>query len=118
MKEDDMKSGTEKIIWLRYMQVTKNNIIESLQWLEEQLGMFGLKNCPKIGRSVLTIGLEENSQSSRYIRLSDAVSGWAGWALAHLEFGVSVNSFPTKGADYTHLFTACQPRFEILTSSL
>ena len=40
MKEDDMKSGTEKIIWLRYMQVTKNNIIESLQWLEEQLGRY------------------------------------------------------------------------------
>ena len=53
------------------MQVTKNNIIESLQWLEEKLGMFGLKNCPKIGRSVLTIGLEENSQSSRYINRDD-----------------------------------------------
>ena len=90
-----------------------------MQWLEEQLGMFGLKNCPKIGRSVLTIGLEENSQTIRYIRLID-VSGWAGWALARLEFGVSVgNSFPTKGAaDYTHLITACPPRFETLTSSL
>ena len=84
--------------------------------------MFELNNCPKVGRSVLSIGLEENSQSSRYIRLyirlNDAVSGWAGWALARLEFGVSVNSFPTKGADYTHLFSACPPRFEILTSSL
>ena len=48
--------------------------------------MFAFKNCPKIGRSALNIGLEESSQSSRYIRLSDAVSGWAGWALAHMEF--------------------------------
>ena len=28
---------------------------------------------------------------------SDAVSGWAGWALAHLEFGSSVNPTPTTG---------------------
>ena len=27
---------------------------------------------------------------------SDAVSGWAGWALASLEFGVSVNPIPTR----------------------
>ena len=26
---------------------------------------------------------------------SDAVSRWAGWALAHPEFGVSVNPIPT-----------------------
>ena len=85
------------------MQVTKHNIIESLQWLEEQLGMFGLKNCPKIGRSVLTIGLEGNSQSSRYTRLSHVVSGWAVWALVHPEF--------------VHHITACPaPRFENLTA--
>ena len=28
---------------------------------------------------------------------SDAISGWARWALAHLEFGSLVNPFPTKG---------------------
>ena len=33
---------------------------------------------------------------------SDAASGWAGWALAHPEFGSSVNPIPTRGADYAH----------------
>ena len=28
---------------------------------------------------------------------SNAVSGWAGWALAHPEFGSLVNLIPTKG---------------------
>ena len=27
---------------------------------------------------------------------SDAASGWAGWALAHLEFGSSVNPITTR----------------------
>ena len=27
--------------------------------------------------------------------ISDAASGWAGWVLAHPEFGVSVNPIPT-----------------------
>ena len=29
--------------------------------------------------------------------VGDAVSGWAGWALAHPEFGVSLNPFATGG---------------------
>ena len=29
--------------------------------------------------------------------LSDAASGWAGWALAHPEFWSSVNPIPTRG---------------------
>ena len=33
---------------------------------------------------------------------SEAISGLAGWALAHLEFGSSVNPIPTMGADYAH----------------
>ena len=42
---------------------------------------------------------------------SDAVSRWAGWALAHPEFGVSVNPIPTGGGgDYAHHITACQIR--------
>ena len=49
---------------------------------------------------------------------SDAVSGWAGLALAHPEFGVSVNAIPTRGADYAHRITACPPGFENLTASL
>ena len=30
---------------------------------------------------------------------SDAASGWAGWALAHPEFGSSVHPIPTREAD-------------------
>ena len=37
---------------------------------------------------------------------SDAASGWAGWALAHPEFGSSVNPITTRGADYANHITA------------
>jgi len=49
---------------------------------------------------------------------SDAASGWAGWALAHPEFGSSVNPIPARGADYAHHITACPPGFENLAASL
>ena len=35
-----------------------------------------------------------------------------------LEFGVSVNPIPTRGADYAHWITACPPGFENLAASL
>ena len=43
---------------------------------------------------------------------SDAASGWAGWALAHPEFGSSINPITTWGADYAHHITASPPGFE------
>ena len=43
---------------------------------------------------------------------SAAASGWAGWALAHPEFGISVNPITTRGADYAHHITASPPGFE------
>ena len=49
---------------------------------------------------------------------SDAVSGYAKWALDHLEFGVSISPIPTRGADYAHHITASPPRFENLMASL
>ena len=50
---------------------------------------------------------------------SDAASGWAGWDLAHPEFGSSVNPIPTRGGgDYAHHITASPPRFENLAASL
>ena len=49
---------------------------------------------------------------------SAAASGWAGWALAHLEFGSSVNPITTMGADYVHHITASPPGFEIPAESL
>ena len=49
---------------------------------------------------------------------SDAASWWAGWALAHPEFGSSVNLIPPRGADYAQHSTACPPGFENLTASL
>ena len=46
--------------------------------------------------------------------LSAAVSGWAGWALAHPEFASSVNPITTRagGEDYAHHITASPPGFE------
>ena len=43
---------------------------------------------------------------------SAAASGWAGWTLAHPEFGSSVNPIRTRGADYAHHITASPPGFE------
>ena len=57
-------------------------------------------------------------QNLRYALGSAAASGWAGWALAHLEFGSSVNSITTRGADYAHHITANPPGFEIPAASL
>ena len=53
-----------------------------------------------------------------YINVSAAASGWAGWALAHPEFGSSVNPITTRGADYAHHITASPPGFEIPAASL
>ena len=52
------------------------------------------------------------------IDYSDAASGWAGWALAHPEFGISVNPITTRGADYAHHITASPPGFENPVASL
>jgi hypothetical protein len=52
------------------------------------------------------------------IKVSDASSGWAGWALAQPEFGVSFNPIQTRGADCAHHIFACQPQFENLAASL
>ena len=43
---------------------------------------------------------------------SAAASGWAGWALAHPEFGSTVNPITTRGTDYAHHITASPPGFE------
>ena len=49
---------------------------------------------------------------------SDAASGWAEWALAHPEFGSSVNPFTIRGADYAHHITASPPGIENPAASL
>ena len=41
-----------------------------------------------------------------YVDGSAAASGWAGLALAHLEFGSSVNPIITRGADFAALLLA------------
>ena len=50
--------------------------------------------------------------------LSDAASGRAGQALAHPEFGSSVNPITTRGADYAQRITASPPGFENLAAAL
>ena len=40
------------------------------------------------------------------------------FALAHPEFGSSVNPISTKGADYAHQITASPPQFENPAASL
>ena len=43
---------------------------------------------------------------------SDAASGWAEWALAHPEFGSSINPITTRGADCAHHITGSPPGFQ------
>ena len=50
--------------------------------------------------------------------ISAAASRWTGWALAHPEFGSSVNPITTRGADYAHHITASPPGFENPAASL
>ena len=52
------------------------------------------------------------------IYISAAASGGAGWALAHPEFGSSVNPITTRGADYAQRITASPPGFENLAAAL
>ena len=49
---------------------------------------------------------------------SAAAGGWAGWALAHPEFGSSVNPITTRGTDYDLHITASPPGFENPVASL
>ena len=52
------------------------------------------------------------------IKDSAAASGWAGWTLAHPEFGSSVNPITTRGANYAHHSTASPPGFGIPAAAL
>ena len=49
---------------------------------------------------------------------SDAVSGWAGLALAHPDLGFQLTLFQPGEVDYAHHITACPPGFENLMASL
>ena len=62
--------------------------------------------------------LKEIIEKYQNLEASDADSGWAGWALAHPEFGSSVNPTTTRGADYVHHNTASPPGFENPGASL
>ena len=62
---------------------------------------------------------DETTLKYRSYSVMPLCSGWAEWALAHLEFGSSVKHIATKGEDYAHHITdVCPPRFENLTASL
>ena len=51
-------------------------------------------------------------RNGTYWDCSAAASGWTGWALAHPEFGSSVNPITTGVADYAHHITASPPGIE------
>ena len=44
--------------------------------------------------------------------------GCAGCAMAHPDFGISVNPISTRGTDYAHLITTGTPRFSDLPTTL
>ena len=53
-----------------------------------------------------------------YCEVRPVVPGCAGCAMAHPDFGRSVNPISTRGADYAHHNIACPPGFENVTASL
>ena len=63
-------------------------------------------------------GYEKRNCNEKPCPGSAVASGWAGWALAHPEFGSSVNPITTRGADYAHHITASPPGFEMPAASL
>ena len=76
-------------------------------------------------RLVYRVGIELDDGSYEVLKIatdtitySDTASGWAGWVLAHPEFGNSVNPITTRGADYAHHISASPPGFENPAASL
>ena len=67
---------------------------------------------------ILLICNNKQKEYEKLVKFSDAASGWAGWALAHPEFGSSVNPITTRGADYAHHITASLPGYENPAASL
>ena len=62
--------------------------------------------------------ISEASFNCQMTRRSAAASRWAGYSLAHPEFGSSVNPITTRGVDYAHHITARPPGFENPAASL
>jgi hypothetical protein len=62
--------------------------------------------------------LPDDKSEIFFTKVSVAASEWARWALAHPEFGSSVNPITTRGADYSHYITASPPGFENPAASL
>ena len=61
----------------------------------------------------------ENKEEEDEIQLQDNVTMWQVMPLVGgQEFGISVNSIPTRGADYAHHITACPSGLENLGASL
>ena len=57
-------------------------------------------------------------EHSRRMSVMPLAGGQGGRALAHVEFGSSVNPITTRRADYAHPITASPPKFENLAASL
>ena len=60
---------------------------------------FEKKNPTKIHFSPNKFGSFHTSMHFSPINIRDVVSRWAGWALAHPEFGISVEPIPTMGGE-------------------
>ena len=72
----------------------------------------------KIKKLTPTRTIQILSISLGYSAVMPLNNGLAGWALAHPEFGSSVNPITTRGADYAHHITASPPGFENPAASL
>ena len=68
------------------------------------------------GRVEILLVRSMNGDNKAPIR--DVGDGWAGWGMAHQDFGRSVNPISTRGPRYAHHVTTCPPGFSDLATAL
>ena len=108
---------TENLGFESSLQKVKNflPIFIHFQILHTKMGIFDFNYF--FGSLFCYLGIDKTYWKCLFL-FSDATSGWAGWTLAHLEFGSSVNPTTTRGADYAQHIIASPPGFENPGASL
>ena len=96
-------------------KVHSDQLPEKLQPCQKVLPL-GYVPAPLHGELLIRISMLRSAIF--YHRLRPVVPGCARYAMAHPDFGRSVNSISTRGTDYAHLITTGTPGFSDLPTAL